>query len=462
MSLTRRSFGKLVGTLATTAVMPACGNGAASRAPARAASLGSAPRPPNLLVILGDDLGWADLGCYGSPSIETPHLDTLAREGVRFTNGYSAAPTCSPTRLSLYTGRHPGRLRAGLEEPISGPEKRVGLPEDHPTLASLLKQVGFTTAMYGKWHCGYLPLYSPIKSGWEEFFGNFSGGIDYYSKISYTTEYDLYEQEVKFDSLDYYTDLLTARAVGFLRRAHTKPWLLNLNFTSPHWPWEAPGDKAWSADVTRRLLAGEEAALRTGGSAETYRKMVQSLDAAIGTVLEALRASGQDRDTVVFFASDNGGERYSNEGPLQGRKLALYEGGIRVPTILRWPGHVRAGRTSDAPVTTQDWTATLLELAGASPSAAYALDGQSLTAHLVHEAPIAERDLFWRTRQARALRRGPWKYLRTVTKGEAAEFLFDLSADVGETTNHATRESDRMARMRTRCEDIDRQLLPYG
>src|SRR5215470_4363657 len=199
MSLTRRDLGKLVGVTAATAALPACS--------------GKREGVPNLLLILGDDLGWADLGCYGSTTIRTPHLDALARSGLRFTDGYAAAAVCSPTRLALYTGRHPGRLRAGLKEPIDLPDPRYGLPPEHPTLASLLRRRGYATVMIGKWHCGYLPEYSPIKSGWDEFFGNFSGGVDYYSKVSYTRAHDLYEGEVEVESLAYYTDTLADRAV---------------------------------------------------------------------------------------------------------------------------------------------------------------------------------------------------------------------------------------------------------
>jgi arylsulfatase A-like enzyme len=454
MSLTRRELGKLAGLAAASAALPACGR---PREPERARPIA----PPNLLLILGDDLGWADLGCYGSTTIRTPHLDALARDGVRFTDGYAAAAVCSPTRLALYTGRYPGRLRAGLEEPITAPDPRIGLPPEHPSLASLLRPRGYTTAMLGKWHCGYLPEYSPIKSGWDEFFGNYSGGVDYYSKLSHEGTHDLYEREVEVESLAYYTDTLAERAVELIARDHARPWLLDLNFTSPHWPWEAPGDTAFSAEVTERVRDGDSGAMRGGGSLETYVRMVESLDTAIGRVLDALRATGQDAETLVWFASDNGGERYSNQGPLRGRKRELTEGGIRVPTIARWQGRIEPGRVSHEPVITQDWTATFLALAGASASPDYPLDGRSLVGHLETGAPVAAADLFWRTHDARALRRGRWKYLRTTGEGAPVEALYDLAADVGETASRAGAEPAVLDALRARWETIDRDLLPY-
>ncbi|MFD6247998.1 sulfatase family protein [Streptomyces roseolus] len=463
--LSRRAFG---GAAAGAAAAAALGTGPAEAAPAPAAPPAERPfraarprrhsRRPNVLFILGDDLGWADLSSYGSPHIRTPHLDRLARGGVRFTDAYSGSATCSPTRFSLYTGRYPGRTKGGLAEPIA--DKSVGLDPTHPTLASLLRDSGYATALIGKWHCGHLPDYSPTKSGWDEFFGNFGGALEYYSKLGLGGEYDLYEGDAEYKDLRYYTRILTERASEYVSRDHGKPWLLNLNFTTPHWPWIADGDEEASAEIVRRIEAGDRSALwhQDGGSIEKYKEMVEDLDRSVGRVLAALRRSGQEQDTLVFFASDNGGERFSYNWPLAGNKGSLQEGGIRVPAILRWPAGIDGGQVSDLPVFTPDWTATLLELAGARPHPAYPLDGTSLAGHLLRGEDVPERDLFWRVRGERALRRGDWKYYRGKS---GRDQLFHLAEDAREQADRAPFEQSRLEGLRAAWERIDAGLLRY-
>ncbi|MFE0191339.1 sulfatase [Streptomyces sp. NPDC059008] len=467
--LSRRAFGGLAGGLGAAAAvggpaLVAGASGAAAAAPPqpRERAFRAAParrsRRPNILFILGDDLGWADLSSYGSPHIRTPHLDRLARQGVRFTQAYAGSATCSPTRFSLYTGRYPGRTEGGLAEPIA--DRSVGLDPNHPTLASLLRTAGYDTALIGKWHCGYLPDHSPTKSGWNTFFGNFGGALEYYSKLGLAGEYDLYEGDAEYKDLRYYTRIITERAVDYVEREHTAPWLLNLNFTTPHWPWIADGDEEESAEIVRRIKAGEPGALfhRDGGSLEKYREMVEDLDRSIGDVLAALRRSGQEEDTLVFFASDNGGERWSYNWPLSGNKASLQEGGIRVPTIVRWPARLDAGQVSHEPVFTPDWTATLLEIAGTRPDRGHPLDGTSLAGYLLRGERLAARDLFWRVRGERALRRGDWKYYRG--KG-GKDQLFHLTHDPREQADKAAAEPRVLERLRAAWEAVDKTLLPY-
>ncbi|WP_255306060.1 sulfatase-like hydrolase/transferase [Streptomyces sp. Wb2n-11] len=465
--LSRRAFGGVVGASAAAVGLAA---GPASAAPAGAtagtpeerpfrAAAGRRSRRPNILFVLGDDLGWADLSSYGSPHIRTPHLDRLARQGVRFTDAYSGSATCSPTRFSLYTGRFPGRTKGGLAEPIA--DRSVGLEPTHPTLASLLKGAGYATALIGKWHCGHLPDYSPTRSGWDEFFGNFGGALEYYSKLGLGGEYDLYEGDAPYKDLRYYTRILTERASGYMEREHDRPWLLNLNFTTPHWPWIADGDEEASAGIVRRIKAGERGALwhQDGGSVEKYREMVEDLDRSVGEVLGALRRSGQEKDTLVVFASDNGGERFSYNWPLSGNKSSLKEGGIRVPTLVRWPARIDGGQVSEVPVFTPDWTATLLEVAGARPDPAYPLDGASLAGYLLRGERAPARDLFWRVRGERALRRGEWKYYRDAG---GRDQLFRLTEDAREQADRASREPERLGALRAAWERTDAGLLPYG
>ncbi|MEO3752068.1 sulfatase-like hydrolase/transferase [Streptomyces sp. B6B3] len=415
---------------------------------------------PNILVILADDLGSADLSCYGSPTIRTPNLDRLARQGMLFTQGYSGSATCSPTRFSLYTGRYPGRTEGGLAEPING--RDIGLEPDHPTLASLLRDVGYDTAMIGKWHCGYLPDYSPTKSGWETFFGNFGGALEYYSKLGMLGEYDLYEGDATHEDLRYYTRILTERAADHIRtREQGRPWLLNLNYTTPHWPWIAEGDEEEAARIATAIKTGgpRQAPLshNDGGSLEKYAEMVEGLDHSVGQVLDALRDSGQERNTLVLFSSDNGGERWSYSWPLSGRKGSLQEGGIRVPLIVRWPAGLRGRQECDVPTYSPDWTATLLDLAGARAAASHPLDGGSLADYLLRGEAPPERDMFWRVRRERALRRGNWKYLRM----NDTDRLYDVAADPREQANKASHQPELLADMRATWERIDATLLPY-
>ncbi|MFD8938024.1 sulfatase [Streptomyces sp. NPDC059578] len=464
--LSRRAFGgtaagaaAALGLSATDAAADSAATPPAER-PFRAAGRpGRGARRPNVLFILGDDLGWADLSSYGAPEIRTPHLDRLARQGVRFTDAYSGSATCSPTRFSLYTGRYPGRTKGGLAEPIAN--RSVGLEPTHPTLASLLRDTGYRTALIGKWHCGYLPDYSPTRSGWGEFFGNFGGALEYYSKLSSRGEYDLYEGDAEYHDLRYYTRILTERAVEYVSRDHGRtPWLLNLNFTTPHWPWIADGDEETSAEIVRRIKSGDVRALRhqDGGSLAKYRQMVEDLDRSVGEVLTALKRSGQEDDTLVFFASDNGGERFSYNWPLSGNKGSLQEGGIRVPSVLRWPARIDGGQVSRVPVYSPDWTATLLDVGGARPHPAYPLDGVSLAGYLLDGTEAPERDLFWRVRGERALRRGDWKYYRGK---DGRDRLHDLSEDVREQADKAPVRPELLADLRSAWERIDRGLLPY-
>ncbi|MFD7462935.1 MULTISPECIES: sulfatase family protein [unclassified Streptomyces] len=460
--ISRRAFGGLVGGGAVTATLAGTTTAEAAtpaERPFRARPATGGHRRPNILFILADDLGWADLSVYGAPHIRTPNLDRLAAQGVRFTDGYSGSATCSPTRFSLYTGRYPGRTKGGLAEPIGN--RTQGLDPNHPTLASLLKKAGYDTALIGKWHCGFLPDYSPTRSGWDEFFGNFGGALEYFSKLGQLGEYDLYEGDAAYKDLRYYTTVLTERAVDYVRREHERPWLLNLNFTTPHWPWLAEGDEEAGAEIAAKIRAGQVLPgllHNDGGSVEKYREMVESLDAAVGEVLTALRRSGQEQNTVVVFASDNGGERFSYQWPLSGEKSQLLEGGIRVPTILRWPARIDGRQVSHEPVYSPDWTATLLEVAGARPDPAYPLDGHSLAGYLLRGEEIPERDLFWRVRGNRALRRGDFKYYQDSS---GRDHLFDLSEDAREQADLAAARPELLAELKEAWEAIAKGLLPY-
>ena len=420
-----------------------------------AATRAAADAPPNILFILADDMGYADLGVYGARDYATPNLDRLAAQGVRFTQGYANSAVCSATRFGLITGRYQYRLRGGLEEPISGAGEQIGLPPEHPTLPSLLKARGYRTALFGKWHLGALPKFGPLKSGYDEFFGNTGGAVDYFSHkaaVGKDVPPDLFEGEVRVDKAGYYTDLIAEHGQAFLRRqTAAQPFLLSLHFTAPHWPWEGPGDEA----VSRELKALNHS---DGGSLKKYGEIVGALDAAVGRVLATLEAQGLAQNTVVVFTSDNGGERFSNTWPFSGQKSELLEGGIRVPTLLRWPARVKPGQVSEQVAISMDWLPTLLAAAGTAPRADYPSDGVNLLPQILGRAPVVERQLFWRYKSLaqRAVREGDWKYLQV----NGNEFLFNLAQDQRERANLAEREPERLARLRADWLAWNAQMLP--
>ena len=419
-------------------------------------------RRTNFVFILADDLGYADLGCYGGRGIVSgraggrpappgapgvscsPSLDRMAREGLRFSQGYANSSVCSPTRFALMTGRWQHRLRGGADEPIRSNARGhpgLGLPPSHPTLPSLLRDAGYATALVGKWHLGYPPHFGPLKSGYQEFFGALSGGMDYFTHRDTAGNHDLWEGEQEIERKGYLTDLISDRAVEFIGRTRREPFLLSVHYNAPHWPWLTRGDAAES----RRI---EKIYHFDGGSLATYLTMIRQMDEGIGRILKALKAAKADRDTLVVFTSDNGGERFSDTWPLVGKKMDLLEGGIRVPYIVRWPARVKAGGVTAQHAVTMDWVATFLEAAGVAPHPEYPLDGQSLLPVLRNPARTFTRELYWKMlyRDQKAMRTGDWKYLSV----EGDEFLFNLARDDRERSNFAKREPKRLAVLRAR------------
>jgi arylsulfatase A-like enzyme len=416
---------------------------------------------PNIIFIVADDLGFADLGCYGGRAAKfgavSPVLDGLAANGLKFTQGYSNSPVCSPTRFALMTGRYQYRLRGAAEEPINSKSRgstTLGLPADHPTLPSLLKDGGYRTALIGKWHLGYPPAFSPLRSGYEEFFGPMSGGVDYFTHCSSTGAHDLWLGDEEKHEEGYLTDLISRRAVDWINKVAggPAPFFLSLHYTAPHWPWETRDDEALAQEVKSNLFHLH------GGNIHTYHRMIHHMDEGIGWVMDALRGHGLADNTLVVFTSDNGGERFSDSWPLVGGKMDLTEGGIRVPWIAHWPQVIRAGGLSEQHCMTMDWSATLLEAAGVAPHPAYALDGRSLMDVLREPQRPFHRPLYWRMnhRGQRALRDGDWKYLRV----DGHDYLFNIPGDERERANRAPREPQRLDAMRDAWEEWNNTMPP--
>ncbi len=409
------------------------------------------PTRPSIVFIVADDLGYADLGCYGGRDASfgpvSPVLDGLAAQGLKLTQGYSNSPVCSPTRFALMTGRYQYRLRGAAEEPINSKSRgstTLGLPPEHPTLPSLLRDAGYRTALMGKWHLGYPPAFGPLRSGYDEFFGPMSGGVDYFTHCSSTGQHDLYLNDAEQQEGGYLTDLITDHGLDFVRRMaggarSGTPFFLSLHYTAPHWPWETRDDEALAQEVKGNLFHLH------GGNIDTYRRMIHHMDEGIGRLMDLLRAEGLERDTLVVFTSDNGGERFSDNWPLVGGKMDLTEGGIRVPWIAHWPAVIAPGGTSTQTCMTMDWSATMLDAAGATAAASHPLDGRSLMPLLRDATWRNDQPLFWRMnhRGQRAMRHGPWKYLRV----DGHDYLFNLEGDERERANLAPIAPERLAAM---------------
>ena len=411
----------------------------------------------NFIFILADDLGYADLGCYGgraSPSC-SPNLDRMAAEGLRFTDGYANSSVCSPSRFALITGRWQYRLRGGADEPVATRVRGnpvLGLPPAHPTMPSLLRDGGYSTALAGKWHLGFPPHFGPLQSGYQEFFGVMSGGVDYFTHRDSAGVHDLCEGEAEVDRPGYLTDLISDRAVDYIGRQKGKaPFLLSVHYTAPHWPWETRDDESVARSIEKIIHTD-------GGSVDTYLKMITHMDEGIGRILAALKSIGADENTIVVFTSDNGGERFSDTWPLVGKKMDLLEGGIRVPCIVRWPAQVRAGVTTNQMAITMDWMPTFLDAAGVAPHPDYPLDGMSLLPVLKDPRAAFDRELFWRMkfRGQKAMRSGDWKYF----VNDDGEFLFDLSKDQRERANLARREAAQLAAMRLKFAAWEKTVPP--
>ena len=410
-------------------------------------------RQPNIVFILADDLGFADVGCYGRPELKTPNIDRIAATGTRLTQAYANSAVCSASRTALITGRYQYRFRIGLEEPLLG--ANLGLPPEQPTLPALLRKAGYGTTLLGKWHLGPLPNFGPLQSGYDHFYGFRSGTLDYFSHQNSRAKDDLWDDDVPVKQHGYFTELLGDRAVKVVKdyAAARRPFFLSLHFNAPHWPWEGPDDEAES-----KRIAGTPLYHRDGGTLKTYRKMIEVMDSQVGRVMRALGQSGISDNTIVIFTSDNGGERYSDTYPFTGKKTELLEGGLRVPAIISWPGRIAKGRVSDQVNITMDWVPTLLAAAGVEPDTADSLDGMDLLPYLTEALRPVSRKLYWRYKanHQRAMRDGDYKFLKILDN----TFLFNVIDDPLEKANLKERRKDIYERMFADWRVWNRDMLP--
>jgi arylsulfatase A-like enzyme len=426
-----------------------------------------AQRPPNVVLVMMDDLGYGDLGSYGAPDVRTPNIDGLAREGVRLTDAYANGAVCTPTRAALISGRY--QQRVGLEWVLtaSPTDRERGLPAVETSLPALLRANGYATGLVGKWHLGTKPEFGPNAHGFDEFYGFLGGAHSYYTDRAELAGVgagapDLFENTTPVAATGYLTDEITRRAVGFVTRHAEGPFFLEVAYNAVHWPFQPPDRPPTDAErqaarPLRQMPDDSVAATR-----QDYVRMLERADRGVGEILAALRQRGLTNETLVIFTNDNGGEWLSRNAPLFHRKGTLWEGGIRVPLILRWPGELPAGKTSRQVAITMDVTASILAATGARPPASYRPDGIDLLPILRGRAPVRERRLFWRwarpDRQQRAARVGPWKLM--VDGGQL--LLFDLRVDPGERTDLAARRPDLVATLRRFLADWEADVDQRG
>jgi arylsulfatase A-like enzyme len=406
-------------------------------------------RTPNVIIIVADDLGWADVGVHQqSKDVKTPNIDSIAALGVRFSNGYVSGPVCSPTRAALLTGRY--QQRFGFEQNPRGPqeENQFGLPLDEVTLPQQLKKAGYVTGMVGKWHLGHLEGMRPPQRGFDEFFG-FLGGAHRYVNMEQPDKDTnaLRRGDEPVGEKEYLTDAFTREAVSFIERHKDKPFFLYLPYNAPHSPMQAP-----EKYLSRFRQVQDE-------KRRAFLAMLSAMDDGIGQVLAKLRDVKLEEDTLVIFFSDNGGPTYGNSSlntPFRATKGSTFEGGVRVPFMMRWKGRLPEGKVEDRMIVQFDLFPTILALAGAEPPAGKEIDGRDLMPYLaggkegaVHEA------LFWRFGPRRGMRAGDFKLQWNLPASPA---LYNLADDAGETRDLAEKQSQTVQKLMTQYRAWDAQM----
>ncbi len=433
---------------------------------------------PNFIIFLTDDQGYGDLSCMGAPDFRTPHLDRLAADGARFTSWYSNSPVCSPSRAALLSGRYPGN--AGVRSILAGHRTASGLPQSTPTLASALKPLGYQSYMAGKWHLGLADGSRPHHHGFDHWYGFMAGCIDFYSHIFYwgankpgpglNPTHDLWEDDEEiWDNGHYFTEAITKKAIAYLRQAakakqtNDQPFFLYVPFNAPHYPMHAP-------------QAYMERFAHLPWDRQVMAAMISAVDDGVGAIMAELERLGLAENTCTFFTSDNGPSRESRNwldgnqdpyyggsaGKLKGHKFSLYEGGIRLPGIMHWPGAIPGGQVLDEPCASMDLLPTLVSAAGGNLGS-YEVDGVDLLPYVRDGQPPAERSIFWEQGAQTAVRRGPWKL---VLRGQLVEgappedavHLANVVADMGERVNLATDQPAVTAELTALAEAWRQQL----
>ncbi|MBD3265597.1 sulfatase-like hydrolase/transferase [bacterium] len=409
-----------------------------------------AKQKPNFVLIMADDLGYGDISCYGNERINTPHIDAMAKKGLKFTDYHANAPVCTPTRAALLTGRY--QQRCGMEGVIyvRGDTRLKGMPLDALTFAEVLQKEGYQTGIFGKWHLGYRKKYNPIHQGFDQFHGYVSGNIDYISHYDNAGIFDWWHNDLKIQEKGYSTDLFTDYAVNFIENHKDEPFCVYVPHEAPHWPYQGRDDKADRFPNTQFDSRGSRP-----DRAAAYKEMVEAMDDGVGRIVSKLQELGLEENTLVVFCSDNGGvPKLGDNGGLRGDKASLWEGGHRVPAVAYWPGTIEPGVT-DQLALSMDWFPTMVSLAGADIPRRHKLDGVDLTPVLLKQVNLPQRTVFWRYRKHKVARQGPWKLL---VENDKKTYLFNLKKDRNETNNLADAKAEKVDELKALLANWEKEM----